>query len=173
MDRALDLLAGGAGSMDDPNWRKGYALLERFGLSYDLQTPWWHLDAAADLAADFPRTQIVINHTGLPADRSEEGLSAWRRALEAVAAEPNVAIKISGLGRAGLPRTVDATSPIVRDTISIFGVDRCMFASNYPVDSLAGAFDTIYRGFMASVADLAAVDQRKLFHDNAVRIYRL
>ena len=48
---------GAAGSMDDSVWRKGYALLERFGLSYDLQTPWWHLDAAADLAADFPRIQ--------------------------------------------------------------------------------------------------------------------
>jgi predicted TIM-barrel fold metal-dependent hydrolase len=164
---------GAAGSMDDPNWRKGYALLERFGLSYDLQTPWWHLNAAASLAADFPRTPIIINHTGLPADRSSEGLAAWRRALEAVAAEPNVVIKISGLGRAGLPWTVEANGPIIRDTIAIFGVERCMFASNYPVDSLAGSFDTIYRGFMTSVADLPLADQRKLFHDNAVRIYRL
>lgn len=164
---------GAAGSMDDSVWRKGYSLLERFGLSYDLQTPWWHLDAAASLAADFPCTQIIVNHTGLPSDRSEEGLAAWRRALEVVAAQPNVAIKISGLGHAGLPWTVEANGPIIRDTIAIFGVERCLFASNYPVDSLAGAFDTIYRGFMASVADLPAADQRKLFHDNAVRIYRL
>jgi len=164
---------GAAGSMDDPVWRKGYALLERFGFSYDLQTPWWHLDAAANLAADFPRIHIVINHAGLPADRSREGLTAWRRALATVAAQPNVVIKISGLGRAGLPWTVEANEPIIRDAIAIFGVDRCMFASNYPVDRLAGTFDAIYRGFMASVADLAAADQRKLFHDNAVRIYRL
>ena len=88
--------------MDDPRWRAGYALLERFGFSYDLQTPWWHLDAAAALAADFPRTQIVINHTALPSDRTPEGLNGWRRALELVAAQPNVAIKISGIGRAGL-----------------------------------------------------------------------
>ena len=81
---------GATGSMDDSVWRKGYALLERFGFSYDLQTPWWHLDAAADLAADFPRIRIVINHTGLPADRSREGLAAWRRALAAVAAQPNI-----------------------------------------------------------------------------------
>jgi predicted TIM-barrel fold metal-dependent hydrolase len=53
---------GAAGSMDDPRWRRGYVLLERHGFSYDLQTPWWHLDAAADLAHAFPRTTIIVNH---------------------------------------------------------------------------------------------------------------
>ena len=101
--------------MDDPAWRAGYALMERYGLSYDLQTPWWHLDAAADLARDFPRTTIVINHTGLPADRSAEGLALWRRALETAARQPNVCIKISGLGRRGQPWTVEANAPLIRD----------------------------------------------------------
>jgi predicted TIM-barrel fold metal-dependent hydrolase len=164
---------GAPGSMDDPAWRKGYALLDRFGFSYDLQTPWWHLDAAAELAADFPRTLMIINHTGLPSDRSAEGLAAWRRALEKVAAQPNAAIKISGLGRAGLPWTVEANAPVICDTIAIFGVERCMFASNFPVDSIAGTFDDIYGGFFAAVADRAAAEQRLLFHDNAVRLYRL
>jgi predicted TIM-barrel fold metal-dependent hydrolase len=160
-------------SMDDPRWRAGFSLLERFGFSYDLQTPWWHLDAAAELAADFPATQIIINHAGLPADRSADALGAWRRALETVAANENVAIKISGLGRPGLPWTLEANGPIIRDTIAIFGAERCMFASNYPVDRLAGAFDTIYEGFFAAIADRSADEQRRLFHDDAVRIYRL
>lgn len=170
---AAEAKRGAAGSMDDPAWRDGYALLEKFGLSYDLQTPWWHLDAAAELAADFPRTTIIINHTGLPADRSAEGIAAWRAGLERVAAQDNVAIKISGLGQRGLPWTVEANAPIVRDTIAIFGAERCMFASNYPVDSLAGAYRDIFAGFHAAVADRSESDQRKLFHDNAVRIYRL
>jgi predicted TIM-barrel fold metal-dependent hydrolase len=160
-------------SMDDPRWRAGFSLLERFGFSYDLQTPWWHLDAAAELAADFPATQIIINHAGLPADRSADALGAWRRALETVAANENVAIKISGLGRPGLPWTLEANGPIIRDTIAIFGAERCMFASNYPVDRLAGAFDTIYEGFFAAIADRSPDEQRRLFHDSAVRIYRL
>ncbi|TMJ51499.1 MAG: thioesterase [Alphaproteobacteria bacterium] len=164
---------GEPGSMDDPRWRAGFSQLERCGFSYDLQTPWWHLDAAAELAADFPATQIVINHTGLPADRSPEALEGWRRALETVAAQLNVAIKISGLGRPGLPWTIEANGPIIRDTISIFGAERCMFASNYPVDRLAGSFETIYDGFLAAVAEYSPEDQRKLFHDNATRIYRL
>src|SRR5918995_763813 len=81
---------------DTRAWRSGYALLARHGLSFDLQTAWWHLDAAAELARDFPDTQIIINHAALPADRSAEGLCAWRRAVERVAQAPNVAIKISG-----------------------------------------------------------------------------
>jgi predicted TIM-barrel fold metal-dependent hydrolase len=161
------------GSMDDPAWRRGYALLGQHALSFDLQTPWWHLAAAAELARDFPETPIIINHTALPSDRSPEGLAGWRAGLEVVAACPNVALKISGLGRPGLPWTVEANGPVIRDAIRIFGVDRCMFASNYPVDRLAGSFETIFAGFAAAVANLSDADRTKLFHDNAVRIYRL
>ncbi len=164
---------GAPGSMDDPAWRRGYALLSRHGLSFDLQTSWWHMDAAAALAADFPETTIIINHTGLPSDRSPEGLAAWRRALEQVAAAPNVALKISGLGQPGRPWTVEANAPVIRDAIAIFGVDRCLFASNYPVDSLVASYGTILRGFLAAIADRPDAEQRKLLHDNAERIYRL
>jgi predicted TIM-barrel fold metal-dependent hydrolase len=164
---------GAPGSMDDERWRAGYALLERYGLSFDLQTPWWHLDAAAALARDFPGTQIVINHTALPSDRSPEGLAGWRAGIERVAPCPNVAMKISGLGRPGLPWTVEANGPVVRDAISIMGVERCMFASNYPVDSLAGSYFDIFSGFSRIVADFSPEDRARLFHDNAIRIYRL
>ncbi|MGN6569816.1 MAG: amidohydrolase family protein [Pseudolabrys sp.] len=168
-----DARRGMPGSMDDAVWRAGYALMERHGFSYDVQTPWWHLDAAADLARDFPATTIVINHTGLPADRSVEALAHWRRALETAAQQPNICIKISGLGRRGQPWTLEANGPIIRDTIAIFGVERCMFGSNYPVDSLAGSFESIYRGFFAAVADRPFAEQLQLFHHNACRVYRL
>jgi predicted TIM-barrel fold metal-dependent hydrolase len=157
----------------DPAWRRGFALLERYGLSFDLQTPWWHLEEAAILARDFPNTQIILNHTGLPADRSPEGLAGWRRAMATLAACPNAAVKISGLGQPGQPWTVAANRPVVRDAIAIFGVERCMFASNFPVDGLCATFDAIYSGFKTIVRDLCAPDQRRLFHDNATRFYRL
>jgi len=164
---------GAPGSMDDPKWRAGYVLLARHGFSFDLQTPWWHLDAAADLARDFPETPIVINHAGLPSDRSAEGLAAWRAALARAAEAPNIVIKISGLGLSGQAWTAAANGPIIREAIAIFGTERAMFASNYPVDSLVGSFDAIFSGFRAAVADRPATEQRRLFHDNAVRIYRL
>ena len=163
---------GAAGSMDDPRWRRGYALLERHGLSYDLQTPWWHLDAAADLAHAFPRTPIIINHTGLPTDRSLDGLKAWRQMLERAAREPNVALKISGLGQRTHTWPRDANRQVVRDAIAIFGTDRCMFASNYPVDGLCVGYRTLFDDFKRFVADRLPVERMALFHDNAARIYR-
>lgn len=164
---------GASRSMDDPRWRRGFALLERYGLSFDLQTPWWHLEAAADLAREFPTTPIIINHTGLPTDRSEPGLAGWRKAMDVVARAGNVFLKISGLGQSGKPWTLAENGPIIRDAIAIFGVERCMFASNYPVEKLCAPFETIFAGFRAAVSERPVSDQRKLFGENAMRIYRL
>lgn len=161
------------GQMLDARWRRGYALLERYGLSYDLQAPFALLAEAADLARAFPRTPIVVNHTGLPHDRSAAGLAAWRRALEAVAAQPHVALKISGLGRRDHTWPEASNRGVVRDAIAVFGAARCMFASNFPVDGLCASYDTIYDAFKRFVADLPPADQRALFHDNAVRVYRM
>ncbi len=161
------------GSMSDARWRDGYALLAGHGLAFDLQVVHWHLPEAAGLARDFPDTTLIVNHTGLPANRSPAGLAAWRRSLEAVAAEPNTAIKISGLGVPGAPWTVAGNREVVLETIRIFGVDRCMFASNFPVDRLCGDLGTIFHGFLEITAHLPEAHRRKLFHDNAVRYYRL
>ena len=163
---------GGPGSMDCPAWRGGFAHLERHGLHFDLQTPWWHFDAAAELARDFPRTVIIINHTGLPADRSREGIAGWRRALELVTREPNTRLKISGIGVPGASWTVPLNGQVVRDAISIFGASRAMFASNFPVDSLVATFDEIFDGFDAITADFEQRDRSRLFHDTAAEVYR-
>jgi len=160
------------GSMDDPNWRDGYAALERLGYSFDLQIPYWHLDQAADLAADFPETTLVINHTGLPSDRSDLGFSTWSNAIEQVALKPNVMIKISGLGQTNQPWTVESNRNIVLRALDIFGTDRCMFASNFPVDRLCGDLDTILLGFREIVNTLPETTVDALFHGNAARIYR-
>jgi predicted TIM-barrel fold metal-dependent hydrolase len=142
------VVLGAPGSMDDQVWRRGYALLSAHGLSFDLQTPWWHLEEATRLNADFPNTMIILNHTGLPADRSAEGLAAWRQAMERFARAPNVAVKISGLGEPGVLWSADRNRNIVLTTINIFGPERCMLASNFPVDGLVGDFATIYAGFI-------------------------
>jgi predicted TIM-barrel fold metal-dependent hydrolase len=171
--RPEDAKRGEPGSMDCPRWREGFALLAKHGLHFDLQTPWWHLDAAAELAKGFPATTIILNHTGLPADRSPEGLAGWRRAMEQLARQPNAVVKISGLGVPGRRWTAELQGPVVRDAIAIFGTERAMFASNYPVDSLVATFDEIFAIFLEITRDLPETSRRQLFHDNAVRIYRL
>jgi len=161
------------GGMTDAKWRAGYERLAPLGLRCDLQTPWWHLGEAARLAADFPDTQIILNHTGLPADRSADGIAGWKRAMSTLAGCPNVAVKISGLGQPGTPWTVAANRGIVLTTIELFGTERCMFASNFPVDSLCAEFGTIFNGFAEIVRDLSAREQRALFQDNARRLYAI
>jgi predicted TIM-barrel fold metal-dependent hydrolase len=161
-----------AGSMGDEAFRRGYALLAPNGLSYDLQTPWWHLREARELADAFPDTQLILNHTGLPADRSGAGLAGWREAMRTLAGAPNAAVKISGLGQAGRPWSAEDNRAIVLDTIETFGVDRSMFASNFPVDSLVGSFETIFSGFDQITRAFSESERAALFQDNARRIYR-
>ena len=162
------------GSMGDPAWRRGYALLEKYGLSFDLQTPWWHLGEAAALARDFPDTPIILNHTGLPADRSPTGSPAGARRWQPSPPSPTSRSRSRASGSPDEPWTVEANGPIVRDTIRIFGVERCMFASNFPVDGLCA--DLRYHLHRLQDDRRRAsppADQRRLFHDNAARIYRL
>ncbi len=170
---AAEVVPGVPGSMGDPAWRHGFALLAGHRLSFDLQTPWWHFNEAAELAEAYPETQIIINHTGLPADRSEAGLRAWRDAMDTVARQPNVAVKISGIGVPETTWTAEANRRVVLETIDCFGVDRCMFASNFPVDSLVASFDTLFEGFQAITGSFSHGERLKLFHDNAMRLYRL
>src|SRR4029078_3119191 len=83
------------GGMTDARWRNGYAELGRNNLRFDLQTPWWHLAEAARLANDFPDTPVILNHTGLPADRSAEGIACWEAAMNMPATGPNATLNIS------------------------------------------------------------------------------
>ncbi|MDA1099096.1 MAG: amidohydrolase family protein [Proteobacteria bacterium] len=161
------------GSMSDPEWRRGYALLGKYGLHYELQTRYWHLEEAAALARDFPHTAMILNHAGVPEDRSETGLALWRKGMERLAEQPNVKVKISGIGEPSHAWSQERNAGVVREVIGIFGVDRCMFASNYPVDRLVGSFAVIFNGFLAITEGLPDRDRRKLFHDNAVAAYRL
>ena len=154
--------------------RAALPALPASGLRFDLQTPWWHLREAAQLAAEFPDTPIILNHTGLPADRSEDGIAGWKRAMATLASRVRTwrsrsPVSASRASRGPWPRT--ATS--CRTTIDLFGVARCMFASNFPVDSLCATFATIFGGFREIVRGLSAAEQRALFHDNAIRIYAM
>jgi len=161
------------GAMRDARWRAGYASLARLGLRFDLQAPWTELADAAALCRAFPDTQLVLNHTGLPADRSVDGIAGWKRALRPLADCPNAAIKISGIGVPGRRWTPELNREIVLSAIEIFGGRRAMFASNFPVDGLCASFDEIYSGFREITKDFSALERRALFHDNALRIYAM
>ena len=154
------------GQMDDAAWRRGFARLAPLGLHLEVQAPYAQMSEAARLARDFPDTAIVVNHAGLPPAMDR---SVWRAAMSGLAACENVAVKISGLGNLDAAARRDVTLALIEQ----FGVRRAMFASNYPVDSLRDSFDAIWRTFDDITQGFAEAERRALFHDNAMRIYRM
>lgn len=159
--------------LSDPSWRGGFAALEGRNITFELQTAWWHFDDALDLFRHHPEIPVVINHSGLPADRSDEGLAGWRQAIGDIAKLPNVSMKISGIGLPGVPWTVTNNRVIVESIVDGFGVERVMFASNFPVDGLTGSYTEIYGGFLEITEGWSPDEQLAAFAGNAVRTYRL
>jgi predicted TIM-barrel fold metal-dependent hydrolase len=168
-------LAERADLLTDPQWRAGFALLQRHGLSYDLQVYPHQMADSIDLAASFPGTQLVLNHAGLPIERASGGLERWRAGMRGLAAHANVAVKISGLGQVDHHWTVESIRPIVAETIEIFGVERCLFASNFPIDGLYSDFRTLISSFetIVSALGLSEAESDAVFYANAERVYRL
>ncbi len=164
---------GGPGTMRDDKWLAGLARLEQHGLSYDLRVPYWHLQEAAAVAAQFPNIPMVLNHTGFPWDRSDEGLAAWRTAMQTIALQPNMHLKISEFGLKDAPWDYDSNCAIVRDALTIFGVERCMFASNFPVAGLRISYGDLVRSMARMVDHLSPAQRDGLFWGNAARFYRL
>ncbi len=159
--------------LTDPAWLRGFAQLKRYNLSFDLQLYPSQMADAAALAAAHGDTTIILNHAGMPVDRDPEGLSLWRAGMRALGAQPNVWVKISGFGMVDWRWTEQSIRPFVLETIEIFGPDRCMFASNFPVDKLYSSFDALYDAFKSIVSDFSVGERRKLFSDTALAVYRI
>ena len=164
---------GAPGTMQDERWLRGFALLEKYGLSWDLRVPFWHLGEAAAVARAFANTPIVLNHTGFPWDRSEEGLAAWRRAMGVLAREPNVSVKISEFGLKDRPWEYEANRRIVWDALAIFGIERAIFATNFPVAGLRIGYGALVTAVSDMLAHLSPDQRERFFWKNAAAFYRL
>ena len=160
--------------MREPAWRQGFKLLREHGLSFDLQIYPPQMAEAAALARENPETAIILDHTGMFVDRATvAGWRAWRDGLRELATCPNISVKISGLGMIDHRWTVESFRPYVLETIDAFGVERAMFASNFPVDRLYGTYEGLWNAFSAIVAGAGEGEKAALFRDNAQRIYRI
>ncbi|MBW3617905.1 MAG: amidohydrolase family protein [Proteobacteria bacterium] len=157
----------------DDAWRRGFARLRAHDLSFDLQIYPSQMPAAARLAADHADTQLILNHAGMPTDRDQAGLQAWRDGMALLAAQPNISVKISGLAMIDRGWTVDSIRPFVLTTIDLFGPERSMFASNFPVDKLYGGFGEHFAAYHAITADFTETERRQLFGETAAAVYRL
>ena len=149
------------------------ALRDR-GLLFELMAHPDQLAAAATGLSAVDGLTVVVEHTGWPRSDAEEERALWRRGIDALAGiGAAVACKLSGLAMPLRCMRADAFAPWLEHAIEAFGADRCMFASNFPVDSVYGTFDDLYEVFSTVTAGLDAADRQQLFAGTAERVYRL
>ncbi len=157
-----------------PQWRDSAQRAADLGLLVDVLMFPWQAEEVAELAAAIPGLTIVIDHASSPLERDPENIELWRSGLALMAAQPNISIKISALGVPDeAARWGDGGSFgfLMRELIAAFGVDRAMFASDFPVGSLKNSFEGIYTRFRQFASQLAPEEQQALFFDNANRLY--
>ena len=180
------------GLLLDPKFREGFAYLQKYNISFEAWLYHTQLMELVDLARAFPDTTIIVNHIGgllgigPYAGKHDEVFQEWQHGIAALSTCPNVVVKLGGLGmsrcgfgwhqRATPPSSTElaeAMAPYYLWCIEQFGVDRCMFESNFPVDKISYSYTVIWNAFKRVCRDFSPEDRAALFHDTAVRVYRL
>jgi L-fuconolactonase len=180
------------GQLASDQFRAGARVLARMGLSLEGWLYFPQLPELADFAKAVPDLTIILNHiggllrVGPYANRDDEVLATWRRGIAAVAECPNITIKLGGIG---MPRTgfdwharskpigseelAASMAPLMTYCIEQFGPNRCMFESNFPVDKVSYSYNVLYNAFKRLSKGYSAVERAAMFHDTAVRVYRI
>jgi predicted TIM-barrel fold metal-dependent hydrolase len=180
------------GLLLDARFREGFACLQRYSLSFDAVLYHTQLPELVDLARAFPETTIILNHVGRPlgigpyAGKRAEVFAEWQQSISAVAECPNVVVKVGGLGnpisgfdwhQRAVPPTsaelADAVAPYYLFCIEQFGVERCMFESNFPVDKASYSYAVLWNALKRLSQDFSPAQRAALFHDTAAQTYRL
>jgi predicted TIM-barrel fold metal-dependent hydrolase len=180
------------GQLGSEPFRAGARVLARMGLSLEAWLYFPQLPELADFAKAVPDLTIILNHIGgllrigPYAGRDDEVLSAWRRGIAAVAACPNVHVKLGGIG---MPRTgfdwharttpigseelAASMAPLMSYCIEQFSPLRSMFESNFPVDKVSFSYNVMYNAFKRLSKGYSAAERAAMFHDTAARVYRV
>lgn len=159
--------------MEDGRFRAGFARLVRHGLSFDLGCLPAQLPMAAKLAADHPGAMLFLNHLGWPLLGDEDGANVWRRGMRAIAREPNVMLKVSGLWPVDRDWRVSALKPFVREAVELFGFSRCLYGSNFPIEKLMTTIPQQIAALSDIFSDASPQEREQLFAETARRVYRL
>ena len=180
------------GQLSSDNFRAGARVLARMGLSLEGWLYFPQLQELAEFARAVPELTIILNHiggllrVGPYADCDDEVMATWRSGIEAVAACPNVNVKLGGIGMPstgfdwharnepiGSEELAGSMAPLIDYCIEQFGPDRSMFESNYPVDKVSYSYNVMYNAFKRLSKSYSATERADLFHDTAARVYRI
>lgn len=167
----------------DPQWLlqpevlEGLAVLEKNDIPYDIVgINHQHLEAAIEVAEKLPGLRLVLDHLNQPPISARERFGRWGELMKAISANPNVSVKISGLGTAAGGRgwKEEDVEPYIEFVLQTFGSERCFCGGDWPVSLLAGDYEmhwAAYRKILSRLLD--AADLNKVLHDNACAFYHL
>jgi predicted TIM-barrel fold metal-dependent hydrolase len=188
-DEDAQIMGGGGRPhiLMDEKFRTGFRHLSDLDLSFDAMMFEPQLPDVIDLARSFPDTQIVLNHMGGPiaigryAGQRDERFASWRGSMQTLSQCPNVVVKLGGIGMGFLGFAPAATSeelaapwkPYVETCAELFGADRCMFESNYPVDAAVAPYRVLWNAYKRLAEGASAAEKASLFAGTATRVYRL
>ncbi len=158
---------------NSPDFRRGFSLLEKFGLHFELQVYAGQAAFAVELIKAYPNTPMILVHAGMLTARTQAAIDEWRTALTMMAAFPNLHVKISGLGMYSSGLNLSQARQVIRDVIQIFGVNRTIYGSNFPLEKLHASYEDFFGIYRAVLSEYTDAEQRAVLHDNAMKFYRL
>lgn len=159
--------------MGDAVLRRNLRLLAEHGWSFDLQVFTNQMAGAARLAADTRDVTFVLQHAGMPEDLSVAGRAAWKEGMRRLADRENIVTKLSGLGTFIHRNDASHIADIVAETVAIFGPQRCLFGSNFPIEKLWTDYASLVSTYRSVLATYPEEAQQAMLWDNALRIYRI
>ncbi|UFX43873.1 amidohydrolase family protein [Bradyrhizobium sp. 41S5] len=157
----------------DPVIRRNVGHLADYGWSFDLQVFAPQMADAAGLAEACPDVTFILQHAGMLEDLSPQGRAAWRAGMARLAQCPNVVSKLSGLGTFIHRNDAAHITGVMIDTVAIFGADRCLFGSNFPIEKLWTSYRDLIDAFKAAAERLSREQREAIFSTTAARVYRL
>jgi predicted TIM-barrel fold metal-dependent hydrolase len=167
-----DFLGPGA-FLVDPAWRRGAGLLAERDLVLDLDCQWQDMDKARAVAEQLSDLTIILEHVGFPTGRDSDYFANWCAAIADLAEAPNVFCKVSGLGMGDPEWTVESLRPWVEHCLTSYGIERCLFGTNWPVDRLYSSYDAVIAAYDELLADLSPDGRQRFFVGTAEEVYRI
>jgi predicted TIM-barrel fold metal-dependent hydrolase len=158
---------------DEPRFRKNLALLQDYGWPFELQIFAAQMPGGAHLARDFPGITFVLEHAGMPEDWAPQGQKLWREGMCQLAEHPNVKTKLSAFGTFRHRVDHNYIADVVAETVDIFGADRCIWGSNFPIEKLWASYREVLDAMMKALAPLSADDRTLILATNAAQVYKL
>jgi predicted TIM-barrel fold metal-dependent hydrolase len=159
--------------MNGASWRRGLSEVAKRKLLFELQIFASQMTDGAQLARDFPDLDFVLLHAGMLQDTSEVGWPIWRAGMNLLSACPNVSVKLSGLGTFSHRCDAALWRPVIEETLALFGPQRCLFGSNFPIEKLWTDYPSIVAAVSGALFGLSTAERDAVFYANAVRLYRL